>query len=168
MISYKPENNVKIWGYQFIVVYLSFCKLCIWWKLLKICKISAKETKLRIFLNFILHFFPFAKEQTVRFCERLLWELYSQKLLPPTATQKVACYTLAIGNFHLYTVSLRVQLKDYERDKDDQEDYVVVINWPNWELYGAFICMIRYTLASMLCNQTDACFHGWWVTVDFD
>ena len=33
------------------------------------------------------------------------------------------------------------QLKDFERDKDDQGLFFDVINWPNWELYREFVCV---------------------------
>ena len=47
--------------------------------------------------------------------------------------------------------------------------YFSVVNWPNEELYEAFVCIIRYFGQS----ATSKLMHvfmvaGWWVTVDFN
>ena len=43
-----------------------------------------------------------------------------------------------------YTGTLMIQFKDHIEKIDFQELIFAVVNWPNSELYGAFVCIICY------------------------
>ena len=47
--------------------------------------------------------------------------------------------------------------------------FFAVIIWPNWELYGEFVCMICYFGQSATIKLTHVFMvASWWVAIDFD
>ena len=59
--------------------------------------------------------------------------------------------------------------KDYIEKIDFQELIFAIVNWPNSELYRAFVCIMHY-LDQSAPSYLNHVFlvAGWWDSVDFD
>ena len=59
--------------------------------------------------------------------------------------------------------------KDYIEKIDYQELFIAVVNWPNSELYGTFVCIMHYLDQSATSYLNHVFLVAWcWVSVDFD
>ena len=52
----------------------------------------------------------------------------------------------------------REETKDHVEKIDIQELLIAVVNWPNSEFYGAFVCIMHFLDQSARYKLTESCF----------